>query len=119
MKSRLSASMSPRLMKPTMPKSRRARSPCGVRMRLPGCGSPWKKPSSKAILKIASAPIEATRRRSEGERRRGRMSRKRVPSMCCSVRTREVEYSRCTRGITTGVSAKLIAKRRAFSASAV
>ena len=84
-----------------------------------GCGSPWKKPSSKAILKIASAPIEATRRRSEGVISMGRMSRKRVPSTYSIVITLEVESSRYTAGITTGVSAKLAAKRRAFAASAV
>src|SRR5215211_7864586 len=85
-----------------MPKSSRAKSPLGVRMRFPGCGSPWKNPSSKAILKIASAPIEATRRRSEGASSSGWMSRKRVPSTYCSVRTLDVDSSRYTAGITTG-----------------
>jgi len=94
MNSRESASMSPRLMKPTIPKSRSARSPSGVSSRLLGWGSPWKNPSSKAILKIASAPIEATRRRSEGAIRSGLMSLNLVPTTNSMVSTFEVESSR-------------------------
>ena len=61
---------------------------------MPGWGSPWKKPSSKAILKMASAPIVATLRRSAGGRSRGFRFWKRVPSMNSIVRTRCVERSR-------------------------
>src|SRR5919112_151424 len=76
-----------------MPKSSSARSPPGVRRRLLGWGSPWKNPSSEAILKMASAPMEATRRRSEGESTSGRMSLNLVPSMYSSVSTLEVEIA--------------------------
>src|SRR4029078_6142154 len=41
------------VMRPTMPKSKKARCPVSITSRFPGCGSAWKKPSSRSCFREA------------------------------------------------------------------
>ncbi|MPM53712.1 hypothetical protein SDC9_100481 [bioreactor metagenome] len=128
----ISASVSPSRRvsgtRPTIPKSmnvsRQAGSPgaapgCGVTNRLPGCGSAWKKPSTKICCRYVSASTVATSPRSMPAALMASWSPIRIALTSSRVSTRRAVSSQTTRGtLTRTSSAKLVANVSALLASA-
>ncbi len=101
-----------------MPKSTTAMRPSSWTKRLPGCRSPWKKPSRKTCLKIASAATVSTRSGSWPAAMIAARSSIGIPAMRSRVRTRRPVRDQSTAGTCRlGSAAKFSASSDAAAAS--